>query len=143
MRRIHATASVAIPPVGDTPVFLSVFKVPPGFDFDARRVEFDIPSMDESSLSNALAIGLGGNSLAYYRSGTRLQWAMPRALPVSLPAIPGVETWSREQGPRLTGGEVFEIRLYVHSNNPFILGQMMVVSLEGELESPGRGKLLH
>lgn len=77
--------------------------------------------------------GAGGDSfVAYRRSGTLIEYGQPQFGGVY--QVPGVQTWSREQGPYLQNGEVFEIQASGLTPN----GQM-VVTLEGILERPAEG----
>lgn len=71
-----------------------------------------------------------GKFVAYLRSGTRIEYAVPQS-PNATPQVPGVQTWSREQGPYLRNAEVFEVQAKGLTANGFLS-----VILEGLLTRP-------
>lgn len=138
-QRVRAAASGVIPLTLDTPLILPVYKVPTGFRLDINQVQWDLGTFTEADLLNGIAL-LGGNSGSYYRSGIRLAWALPKSPALSLPAIPGIETWGDEEGPQLISGEVFEVHVNIHINNPLSVGAPLTITIEGTLTEAGSAK---
>jgi hypothetical protein len=85
-----------------------VFTIPPGFEFEARRVAIDLDTATDPNTGN-VPLNVAGKSVDYLRSGTRIEYAVPSSSN-AVPQVPGVQSWGQEQGPYLRNGEVFEVR---------------------------------
>lgn len=106
-----------------------IFKVPAGYFFEARRVFLNITGAVDPSTGN-IPLNVAGKYVAYMRSGGLIEYAVPVS-PNSVPQIPGVQTWGREQGPYLRNGEVFEAVAKGLTANA-----ILTVALEGILTRP-------
>lgn len=114
-------------------LYLPVYLVPVGYFFSARRITFDMQDIaaDGSDLSLQTApLNDPTSSVQYLRSGTRIEWGLPLS-PIfpGVPAIPGSQCWDEEEGPQLTGGELFEVQMRLSTG-----GFKMAVVLEGLLK---------
>jgi hypothetical protein len=106
-----------------------VYVVPPGFEFDVRRVVVDLDTATDPSTGN-VPLNVAGKSVEYLRSGTRIEYAVPIS-PNAIPQIPGSQSWGDEQGPYLRNGEVFEVRARGLTANA-----TLIVYLSGLLRRP-------
>lgn len=84
-----------------------VYTVPTGFEFEVRRVFFDLDTASDPT-TGAVSLAAAGKSVEYLRAGSRMAYANPQG-PAGV-SIPGVETWGSEQGPYLLNGEAFEVK---------------------------------
>lgn len=101
-----------------------VYTVPVGFEFEVRRVFLQ---SDQRTVSNQpLALNTVGLIVEYLRSGRRIEYA--NTTQFGGYQIPGTQTWSREQGPYLINGEVFQVNVVGLSN-----GEVLNVDIEGIL----------
>jgi hypothetical protein len=105
-QRVRATQLVKLDGTGAGQV--EVYSVPIGFEFEARRVTLDLDTASDPSTGN-VALNVAGKYVAYQRSGTRIEYAVPGS-PAGIASVPGVQTWGDQQGPYLRNGEVFEAR---------------------------------
>lgn len=126
-KRIRATESVKLDANGAGKV--DVYTVPPGFQFEARRVMVNIDSAADPSTGN-VPLNVAGKAVKYLRSGTLIEYAVPSS-PNAAPQVPGVQTWGAEQGPYIRNGEVFQIEAVGLTANA-----VLVVNVEGILSKP-------
>lgn len=136
--RVRATATFQTESVAGSGS-VDVYTVPPGFELEVRRVQFDGGWIadDGSNLGvRAVPFSALGVDAQYLRSGTRIEWAKPAGVPpITGPCVPGIQTWSEEEGPLITGGEIFQVR--VRLDSAFARGQSVTISLEGILSKVG------
>lgn len=136
--RVRATAAVFTDPATGF-AELDVYNVPQGFQFEVRRVFMDGSQVSENgaNLNTAGASGSAANSFVrYQRSGTLIEYGKPNNIPgLSGFSVPGVQTWGKEEGPKLTGGETFQVRFRMSQAS--IRGQSVTVTVEGILSEVG------
>lgn len=110
-----------------------VYEIPAGYEFEARRVVLvltgNIPA--DPNTGNVL-LNAAGKWVAYMRSGSLIEPAQP-AYGGAI-QVPGVQTWSREQGPYVRNLEVFQVQCAGLTANGFLN-----VYLEGILVRPSSG----
>lgn len=104
--RVRAPATLALDATGSGTV--QVYKVPAGASFAARRVSLNLTSAADPS-TGAVALNVTGKYIQYLRSDYFIEYAIPLA-PTGLAQVPGVQTWSEEEGPYLRNGEQFAIK---------------------------------
>lgn len=111
---------------------IDVYKVPAGFEFEARRIFLDLSTGGDTP-HGGMDLTAAPNWVEYLRSGDRIEWGQPQAPTLTPNQIPGVQTWGSEQGPYLRNGEVFQVRV-----NGVPMPNTVEVSLEGILRRPPR-----
>lgn len=132
--RVRAGNAVILDAAGTTGGPLDLYEVPTGFEFEARRVVFDLGSVTDSNMTVAnVNLAAAGFSAQYLRSGTRIEWAVPSS-PVGGARIPGIQTWGSEQGPYLRNGEVFQVRATLGAGQ---VGVVLTALVEGILSKAG------
>ena len=104
--RVRAPAVVQLDANGNGVV--TVYKVPIGYEFNARRVTVGINSASDPSTGN-IALNVGGKFVVYQRSGNAIEYGQPQY--GGAVQVPGVQTWGDQQGPYLRNGETFEVRV--------------------------------
>ena len=104
--RVRAAVSIQLDANGNGQA--EAYNVPAGYEFEARRVVLDIGGSTDPSTGN-VALNVAGKFVRYLRSGNPIEYAVPAA-PTGTAQVPGVQTWSREQGPYLRNKETFEIQ---------------------------------
>ena len=104
--RIRVGETVVLDANGNGKV--DVYKVPMGYEFRVRRVSVDLSTATDPSTGN-VPLNVAGKFVAYLRSGTRIEYAVPTS-PNVAPQVPGVQTWGAEQGPYLRNAEVFQVQ---------------------------------
>jgi hypothetical protein len=107
-----------------------VYVVPPGYEMIVRRVMMNLDTAADPSTGNVL-LNVSGKYVAYLRSGTLISYSVPKSVG-NIPQVPGVETWSAEEGPYLRNGEAFEVRVQGLTANAKLL-----VFVQGVLFRPG------
>lgn len=125
--RVRVTETVQLDATGSGQD--EVYKVPMGYEFRARRVSLDISGATDPSTGN-VPLNVAGKFVAYLRSGTRIEYAVPSS-PNAVPQVPGVQTWGSEQGPYLRNAEVFEVLV-----KGLTASAVLTVVLEGDLRRP-------
>lgn len=123
--RIRAAATLQLNAAGSGVV--DVYDVPSGAEFEARRVTLNLESATDPSTGN-VALNAAGKYVKYLRSGTLIEYAVPQS-PNAIPQVPGAQTWSREQGPYLRNGEVFQVQALGLTANV-----ILTILVEGILE---------
>lgn len=108
-----------------------LYTVPPGFEFEVRRVSMDLDTASDPG-TGQVALG-AGKTVEYLRSGTRIEWGQPAF--GGAVQVPGVQTWSRQQGPYLRNGEVLEVRAKGLTANA-----KLVLQVQGILRRPAKPK---
>lgn len=106
-----------------------VYKVPTGYGFFLRRVSLLLSSATDPATGN-VALNVAGQYIAYLRSGTLIEFAIPVAATAQA-QVPGVQTWAFEEGPYLRNGEVFEIKAA-----GLTAGAQLIVQIQGILQRP-------
>lgn len=129
--RVRATQIVQLDVAGSGQD--EVYVIPPGFEFEARRVTFDLDTATDPNTGN-VALNVAGKAVELLRSGSRIEYAAPTS-PNAVPQVPGVQTWGAEQGPYLRNGEVFEVRARGLTANA-----RLSVVVEGVLRRPNARK---
>jgi len=110
---------------------LDVFEVEAGYEFEARRVVITLTgNMPSDPNTGNVALNAAGKWCAYLRSGSLIEYGQP-AYGGQI-QVPGVQTWSREQGPYLRNQEVFQVRVA-----GLTASGVLAVYLEGILVRPG------
>lgn len=108
------------------------YAVPIGFEFEARRVFLNL-STAAGPVTGSVALNVAGKQIAFLRSGVMMEYAIPLA-PTALAQVPGMQTWSFQEGPYLRNGEVFEVQAVGLTANATLM-----VTLEGILtRAPSR-----
>lgn len=123
--RIRAGETLVLDATGSG--IIAVYKVPSGGEFEARRVMLNLESAADPSTGN-VPLNVAGKFVKYLRSGTLIEYASPSG-PNAIPQVPGVQTWSREQGPYLRNGEVFQVQAL-----GLTASVILTIMLEGILE---------
>lgn len=113
-------------------LYLPVYTVPVGYVFDGRRIAFDMADIafDGSDLlAQSAPLADPSSTLEYLRSGLRIEWGNPQnpCYP-GQGAVPGLQNWGEDEGPHLTGGETFEVKMRLSTG-----GFRIIVLLEGIL----------
>lgn len=107
-----------------------IYKVPIGYEFEVRRIAFtltgNIPS--DPNTGNVL-LTVAGKFIAYMRGGDVIEYGQPQY--GAAVQVPGVQTWSAEQGPHLANGEVFGVQA-----KGLTASLSLSVYLEGLLKRP-------
>ena len=85
----------------------NVLTIPPGFEFDLRRLSFSLSTCADS-VTGAVQLGVAGVYLEYLRSGRHIEYGMPEG-PTGHIQVPGIQTWSAVEGPYLSNGEILQI----------------------------------
>lgn len=124
--RIRAAAIAPTDPVGLG--LVTVYKVPFGYEFEARRVMMTNGDLASPTTGFVADLTIPGFWVMYRASGQFVEWGAPKW--GSLSQVPGAQTWSKQQGPYLRSGEVFEVAVDL-----FPSGQAFVM-LEGVLYAP-------
>jgi hypothetical protein len=111
---------------------LTVYKVPMGYSFEARRVTFNLNSAQGPTFptTGVLALSSAASAVwaAYFRSSEFVCFANPSS--ANGASIPGVESWGDQQGLYLQNGETFDIAV---NGKAAIALAAMTVELEGIL----------
>lgn len=127
-KRVRATAIVVLDVAGAGQD--EVYTVPAGFQFEARRVFFDLDTAADPATGN-VPLNVAGKTVEYLRSGQRVEYAAPYG-PNQVPQVPGTQTWGDQQGPYFRNNETVEVRV-----KGFPAGSRLTVALEGILSRPG------
>lgn len=128
-QRVRLAASIVLDANGNGQD--EVYTVPIGYEFAARRVFLNLSSAS-GPVTGAVALNVAGKFIAFLRSGTLIEYAIPLA-PTAIAQVPGVQTWSNEEGPYLRNGETFEVQAL-----GLTAGAGLTVTLEGILARPPR-----
>lgn len=102
---------------------VDIYKVPAGMSFELRRFTIfmggltlapGLTSVNNSPGTNAISLsGVGGpapaGGVALLRSDVLIEWLQPMS--AGLVQIPGIQTWSKQQGPFLLNGEKLQIQV--------------------------------
>lgn len=120
------------------PVIVPVYKVPVGYRFEARRVNLDSGFINETNTLQGAVMG-PGNAIQFLRSGQRIDWPFTQCAVISNGCFPGIITWGDEEGPTLTSGEVFEVRILLSASAAFA-DSTVTITLEGILMEAGSNK---
>ena len=127
--RVRSPATLQLDATGSGKV--TVFEVEAGYEFEARRIVLtlsgNVPS--DPNTGNVL-LNAAGKFVAYLRSDSLIEYGQPQY--GSAIQVPGVQTWSREQGPYLRNGEVFQVQAV-----GLTASGVLNVYLEGILVRPG------
>lgn len=125
---IRAAAAVVLDAAGNG--LLGVYECPLGMEFEARRLALNLDSAADPSTGN-VPLNVAGKSVAILRSGTLIEYANPQA-PTGTAQVPGVMSWSSQQGPIIRNGEVLQLQAAgLTANTTF------TVELAGILRQPG------
>lgn len=128
---ISAAASVVL--TTDTGAgTVNVYAVPPGYTFEVRRVHLELNTVEVLNAAIPLA-GIG--AVQYLRSGARIEWGNPRCSSINGGSVPGDQNWAEEEGPFLSGGEVFQVRTILILAAS--LGAIFTATVEGILTQVG------
>lgn len=106
-----------------------IYKVPLGYRFYVRRVSLNLSTASDPLTGN-VALNVAGHYIVYQRSGTFIEYGNPTS-PAGIPSIPGAQTWSEQEGPYLSNGEVFEVRAF-----GLTAGSSLDVAIQGILVDP-------
>lgn len=140
--RVRAVAASIIDPVTKNADAV-IYKVPIGYELNVNRVDiqFGATSEDGNNLTttNMPLVGVPSPSVQYIRSDTRIEWGAPFNPKTSLPGVPGIQTWDREEGPRLTSGEMFIVR-FTNITLAALSGSSVTVTMEGTITEAGSTK---
>lgn len=110
-----------------------VFEVDVGYEFEARRIVLSLfGNVPNDPNTGNVLLNAAGKFVAYLRSDSLIEYGQP--MYGAAIQVPGVQTWSREQGPYLRNGEVFQVRA-----NGLTANGVLNVYLEGILVRPGSG----
>lgn len=126
-KRIRATETAKLDAGGNGKV--DVYTVPPGFEFEARRIMLNLDSAADPNTGN-VPLNVAAKAVKYLRSGTLIEYAVPSS-PNAVPQVPGVQTWGAEQGPYIRNGEVFQVEAVGLTAN-----STLTVVVEGILRKP-------
>lgn len=107
------------------------FEVEAGYEFEARRIVLTLTgNIPSDPNTGAVALNAAGKFVAYLRSGSLIEYGQPQY--GATIQVPGIQTWSREQGPYLRNQEVFQVQA-----NGLTANGVLNVYLEGILVRPG------
>lgn len=113
-----------------------IYAPPMGFDFELRRVSFELDTVNAANLATgSVSLIAPGITARYLRSGQQIEWAIPIGSTSNAAKVPGAQTWSAEQGPYFRNGEVFEVAV-----TGFPAGARLTVTAEGILMKGGSMK---
>lgn len=129
--RVRSPASIPLDANGNGKGI--VFEVEAGYQFEARRIVMTLTgNVPTDPNTGPVLLNVAGKFVAYMRSDSLIEYGQPQY--AGNIQVPGVQTWSREQGPYLRNGEVFQVQAGGLTAN----GQLSVY-LEGILFRPGPG----
>lgn len=101
-----------------------LYTCPAGMEFELRRIFVTMSGATGPNDGN-VPINVAGKWLALLRSGTVIEYLNP-ASAAGIPSIPGMQSWSREQGPYLRNSEALEVQAHGFAANAII-----TVAIEG------------
>jgi hypothetical protein len=127
--RVRSPASIQLDANGNGKGI--AFEVEVGYEFEARRIVLTLGgNIPVDPNTGAVLLNVAGKFVAYLRSDSLIEYGQPQY--ASGIQIPGIQTWSREQGPYLRNGEVFQVQAAGLTANA-----ILNVYLEGILVRPG------
>lgn len=107
VERIRAPGNVPLDAGGNGTAV--IYTVPAMCKFELRRVSFTLAgNIPTDPTTAAVSLAGGGHWIAYLRSETLIEYAQPY-YGASL-QVPGVQTWSSQQGPELRNKEVLRVQ---------------------------------
>lgn len=107
---------------------LDVYQCPAGMEAAVRRVSiYQSPGADPISTQQLL--NAAGKFCYYTRNDQFIEYAIPLG-PAGQAQIPGLQTWSFEEGPYLRNQEVFGLNINLGSG---AAGQTVVIQVQGRL----------
>lgn len=127
--RVRAPATLQLDANGNGRV--TVYEVDPGYEFEARRIVLTLSgNVPQDPNTGNVLLNAAGKFVAYLRSDSLIEYGQPQY--GANVQVPGVQSWSREQGPYLRNGEVFQVQA-----NGLGANAVLNVYLEGILVRPG------
>lgn len=114
LSRVRAPFTVTLTATGSAVV--AVYKVPAAMEFELRRISLFIGglTLPTGNTPGTNFILLGGatpatGGIALLRSDVMIEWLAPQGPQGA--QLPGVQTWSKQQGPYMRNGEVLQIQV--------------------------------
>lgn len=127
--RVRSPATLQLDANGNGVV--TAFEVEAGYEFEARRIVLTLTgNIPSDPNTGPVLLNAAGKFVAYMRSGSLIEYGQP-AYGAAI-QVPGIQTWSREQGPYLRNSEVFQVQA-----NGLTANGVLNVYLEGILVRPG------